>query len=438
MSTATSPDALMARVTCPHCWEVFPPEEVVWVSEHSDLLGDPLLGPEQAQRFLPSRFTIKGEAIDAKGMTCRVLACPKCHLSLPRCALEMPTLFLSILGSPASGKSYFLATMIHELRKVLPANFAINIADVDPMANRLLNEAEENLFFNTGPDDYVPLGNLIRKTELEGELYETVAYGNQTIAYPKPFLFDLRPGPGNNRVAEAVGMGQLLCLYDNAGEHFLPGRDTTATPVTRHLAHSRALMFVLDPMQDQRVLAALSARKGASEPVSRGRTSRQETILLEAAARIRRHSGLLQSEKHPRPLVIVLTKLDQWESLLDDPEGDDHSEPSRSVPSLNQNAIDIERIERRSARLRKLLQALCPEIVSSAEGFAQEVFYIATSALGDKIGIDPKTGYAGIRPRDIQPRWVTVPLLYIMAKTLSGFVPRFRRKTQSPRTNDPT
>lgn len=428
MAAVSSPDPLIAKVTCPHCWDVFAPEEVVWVSEHSDLLGDPLLGPEQPQRFLPSRFSIKGEAIDAKGMVCRVLACPKCHLSVPRCALEMPTLFLSILGSPASGKSYFLATMIHELRRILPADFAVTIADVDPMANRLLNEAEESLFFNSGPEEFVPLGNLIRKTELEGELYETIAFGNQTIAYPRPFLFDLRPQPGNGRSADAPRTGQLLCLYDNAGEHFLPGRDTTATPVTRHLAHSRALLFVMDPTQDQRVLAALNARKGTPDVSNRGRTSRQETILLEAAARIRRHSGLSQGEKHPRPLVIVLTKLDQWESLLND--DDDHSEPWRSVPGLNQTALDIERIERRSARLRQLLLILCPEIVASAEGFAQEVFYIATSALGDGIGFDPKTGYLGIRPRDIRPRWVTVPLLYVLARTLSGFIPRFRRKIQ--------
>ena len=57
---------LLNQVTCPHCWERFAPEQVLWVSEHIDLLGDPLLGPEQQQRFLPSRFTIDGDAIDAE------------------------------------------------------------------------------------------------------------------------------------------------------------------------------------------------------------------------------------------------------------------------------------------------------------------------------------------------------------------------------------
>ncbi len=57
---------LLPHVTCPHCWERFAPEQVVWISEHVDLLGDPLLGPERQQRFLPSRFTIDGDAIDCQ------------------------------------------------------------------------------------------------------------------------------------------------------------------------------------------------------------------------------------------------------------------------------------------------------------------------------------------------------------------------------------
>ena len=97
----TEPIRLLTRATCPHCWETFPPDQVLWISEHVELLGDPMLGPERQQRFLPSRFTVDGDAIDARGMTCRSLACPHCHLSIPRAMLEMEPLFFSILGSPA-------------------------------------------------------------------------------------------------------------------------------------------------------------------------------------------------------------------------------------------------------------------------------------------------------------------------------------------------
>ncbi len=82
------PAKLLAQVVCPHCWERFQPADVLWISEHLDLLGDPRLGPERQQRFLPSRFTITGDAIDARGMTCQHLACPHCHLPIPRDARD--------------------------------------------------------------------------------------------------------------------------------------------------------------------------------------------------------------------------------------------------------------------------------------------------------------------------------------------------------------
>ncbi|MDR3632276.1 MAG: hypothetical protein P4L84_00490 [Isosphaeraceae bacterium] len=426
MALSPLADRLLARVICPHCWDTFAPEQVLWVSEHSDLLGDPLLGPEQPQRFLPSRFTVEGDALDAAGMVCRSLACPKCHLGVPRCALEMETLFLSILGAPGSGKSYFLSALIHELRRTLPAQFAINIGDVDLASNRILNECEESLFFNPAPDQLVPLGDLIPKTELEGELYETIALGNQTITYPRPFLFDLRVRPEHHKYSADAPMARLLCLYDNAGEHFLPGKDTTATPVTRHLAQSRALLFVLDPTQDPRFAAAIRAVGGGPRPAGKGgRVSRQEMILHEAAARIRRYTGLSHSERHPRPLILVLTKVDQWSGLLHDA---DPSEPWRTLSGWNHAGLDIDRIEQQSSRLRQLLVQFSPEIVSAAEGFAQDVFYIATSALGEQTELDPETGFLGIRPQNIRPRWAAVPLLYALSRTLPGLIPRFRRK----------
>ena len=187
----------MPLVTCPHCWERFPAEEILWISEHVDLLGDRLLGPEQQQRFLPSRFSLDGDAIDPRGMICRSLACPRCHLPVPRAMLELEPLFVSILGAPASGKSFFLTAMTWQLRALLPPAFGIAFTDADPAANRVLNECEESLFLNPRDSEVLPLGSLIRKTELQGELYDTVAFGQQLVSYPRPFLFVIQPQAGH-------------------------------------------------------------------------------------------------------------------------------------------------------------------------------------------------------------------------------------------------
>ena len=114
----------------------------------------------------------------------------------------------------------------------------------------------------------------------------------------------------------------MLCVYDNAGESFLPGADTAASPVTRHLALSRVLMFLFDPTQDMRFRKLCSGKTNdlqmleRSERLDRERPVRQETILAEAGQRVRCFAGLGQSQRHPRPLIVAVTKFDAWSALL--------------------------------------------------------------------------------------------------------------------------
>ncbi len=426
-SNADAAVKLLPQVTCPHCWEKFPPEEVLWISEHVDLLGDPLLGPERQQRFLPSRFTIDGDAIDARGMTCRTLACPKCYLPIPRAMLEVAPLFISILGAPASGKSYFLTAMTWQLRQILPLHFKVAFTDADPASNRVLNEREESLFLHSEDARLVPLGSLIRKTELQGELYDTVAYGQQTVSYPRPFLFAMQPREGHPGGAQA-NQSRMLCLYDNAGEHFQPGQDTTTSPVTRHLAQSRAILFLFDPTQDPRFRAACRGAETGGSTQRAARLSRQETILNEAVARIRRHTGLSQSSKFDRPLVMVLSKFDEWSHLLERDDG----EPWRTQGNLT--GVDFERIEKRSKQLREILTQYCPETVVAAETFASDITYTAVSALGDQVESDVNTGLPGIQPKNIRPYWITVPLLYAVSRVLPALIPRLVRRPRTAKT----
>ena len=104
------------------------------------------------------------------------------------------------------------------------------------------------------------------------------------------------------------------------------------------------------------------------------------------------------------------------------------SEPWRSPPAGGIAGLDVDRIEERSAILRKLLTRLSPEIVSAAEGLAPEVIYVPSSALGAATEIDPATGNLGIRPRRVSPVGVTVPFLYALYRTAPGLIPHLKRK----------
>ncbi len=420
---------LQEQVVCPHCWHRFLPEEVLWVSEHVDLLGDPVVGPEQQQRFLPSRFTPGGDAIDARSMACQHLACPRCHLVIPRGSLELEPVFLSVLGAPGSGKSFFLTAAMWTMRSALPHEFGLAFADADPAANRTINEYEESLFLNAESDRPIPLGDLIRKTELQGELYDTVAFGPQTVSFTRPYLFSIRPEPHHPGAGSTTsGHARMLCLYDNAGEHFLPGQDTTASPVTRHLAHSRALIFLFDPTQDPRFRDACRSLGTLRDGGGRERVARQELILAEAGARIRRHAGLSHGAKQDRPLIVVLSKFDAWSGLLG---VHDRTEPWRKGSGSPVGGLDLERIQLQSANLRRLLTKLCPETVGAAESLSGDVSYIAISSLGDSVAIDPATGVAAIRPKQLQPYWAAVPFLFALHRVAPGLIPKVTRKPRA-------
>src|SRR5207245_1560450 len=109
-----------------------------------------------------------------------------------------------------------------------------------------------------------------------------------------------------------------------------------------------------------------------SAAVAADRTSRQESVLQEAATRVRRHTGLPHNAKHNHPLVVVVTKYDAWAQLLGgDPK----------VPAIRNDRLDLDCIEQRSKALKELLFRTCPEIVSAAQNFAEQVLYVPVSAL---------------------------------------------------------
>ena len=302
------------------------------------------------------------------------------------------------------------------LRQTLPQSFSLSFGDADPASNRSLNEYEERLFLNENQGRLVALD----KTALEGDLYDTVLFSGHSISYPRPFIFSLKPLDDHPNYKAMSNLSHAVCLYDNAGEHFLPGQDTTSSPVTRHLALSRAMFFLFDPTQDPRFRRACVGKTDDPQMGDRARTSRQETILLEAADRIRRYTGLPQKSRHQRPLVVVITKFDAWSTLLNSPALEN---PWVATRFPNLCAMDLQRVDAISVAVRTLLVRLTPELVSAAEGFAEQVIYIPVSSLGRSPEVDTQTGLLGIRPRDLRPVWAEVPFLYAMARWMGGIIP---------------
>lgn len=408
-------------VVCPHCWYRFDIEDFLYIARHHELTGDPVLGNEAQQRFLPSKFTTEGHAIDSAGLSCPDRACPRCHLRIPTVLGEMPPLFASIVGATGSGKSYFLTTMVWELRNILARKFAMAFTDTDAVSNQIINDFEESLFLTADPDELVAL----QKTELHGELYNQVTLDGINTQLPKPFMFSITPAehhPDYEHARESIS--RTLVLYDNAGEHFEPGMDSVDNPTTQHVLYSDTVFFLFDPTKDVRFRARCKKSRDPQMDKT-ARVQRQEVLLTEMTNRINKYAGGKSREKSNRPLVIIVPKADIWLPLLG---YDIPHEPWAWDKSCGTSALDVNTIMSTSYSVRALLEEICPELVSTAESFSSDVLFVPNSALGCSPETHEASGTLGVRPRNIKPFWITVPMLYHFYRY--GLVPVLPRDKQ--------
>lgn len=405
---------LVGNITCPNCWHGFPPEDIKYIARQ--LTDDPVLGSTEYLRFSPTRFTVEGLALDPQGQPTGDLACPRCHLQIPELMLEVPPLIISLIGSPASGKSYFLASMASHLRKLMTrAN--LSFTDASPASNQAIREYENTLF---GDPTSTTLTQ-IRKTETDDlKLYKKPVIDGMEKRCPIPLQFSIWPTKDHPNYAQAHLIGRVLVLYDNAGEDFLPGAEDHNSEAVKHLAKSDVVFMLFDPTQE----APLRSFCRSNDPqISHGlRPSgsppilvRQETLLREAAVRARHFLGLSQNEPLNKPLIVIIPKFDILQDL---PGISIDQEPYLGMEEGHSIRLQMADIERNSEAIRTFLRKHCPDFLATADAFSRRVCYIPVSSLGCSPTLVKRgdVKFYGFRPVDIKPKWVTVPVLYSLAK----------------------
>ncbi len=402
---------------CPHCWFQFPIEDTLFIARHSKLLGDAVLGADQPRRFLPTRFSVSGNALDALEKACPDRACPRCHLRIPHSLYSEPSAFLSLVGAPGSGKTYFLTSMIWELRRILPAQFRLHLTDGDAELNQWFLENEETLFLAADPEAPTRLS----KTEMQGNQYDAVTIDGMPSLLPRPLILKVSPQKGHPKERHG-GLATNLILYDNAGEHFQPGMDNESNPGTQHLLRSEFVFFLFDPTRELRFSQAVIGR---DETLDRARPIRQALLLTEVANRIVRYRNLGNSRTSEIPLIVIAGKFDLWRHEL--PDLDD--QPLFWSDGIGLSGLDNELIVRTSSRIEDIFLRHCPEIVVAAKSMTSNVTYIPVSSLGHSPHLC-EDGALSIRPSEIKPFWACVPMLYTLM--LQGRIPVVREVPTSP------
>jgi hypothetical protein len=140
----------------------------------------------------------------------------------------MPHHIISLVGDHKAGKSYFLSVLTKVLPATLFREFGIVFQDSDPTGNAPVNDMRKALFGAQSPAQAK-----LAKTQMEGAMYERLPRQGRMVALPRPFVYTLA---AEDKTRERCA----LIFYDNAGEHFQPGRSIVEHPGAQHVASAAA------------------------------------------------------------------------------------------------------------------------------------------------------------------------------------------------------
>ena len=388
------------NIICPHCWQRFKSEQLLYIASHPSLLGDPILGADAMQRFAPIKFNARGQALDAMNYPTNETACPRCHLKIPMSIVDEKNLYFSLVGAPSSGKSYYLATLLNTLRRTLADQQNCTLLDVDPDMNRVLAHYEETIFRSARRREVA----VLPKTQQTGDDFVNVVYlDNIPVHLPKPFVYELKFHTDDREDCNII-------FYDNAGEQFEPGADNITNPGTRHLACSDGIIFIFDPLND--AIMRESCDRNEPQIASEQHIYDQTRLMSEMILRIRRHRNMAANDKCSIPLVIAVGKYDAWKNIF---SRDINAIPLWQYrPGKLQSEWNQPMVMDISYNLRTLIMEFAPELINTAEGFFEQVILVPFSSFGCLSSVSG-SGQIGVVPGDIKPVWAETPFLSLLA-----------------------
>ncbi len=375
---------------CPSCWMPIGSSESLAIASHPALLGDVLLGETEMKRFSPASRDAQGLPLDEKGAPCSEFACPHCHHKLPPFFHQTEQHLFSLVGVPAAGKSYFLATLVRELEQVLPREFGLPFRDADPASNAVLNDMRMRLFSAHSPQEAY-----IGKTRLQGSLYQRVWREGQFSVSPRPFIYHITRGARTHS----------LVFYDNAGENYEPGRPAAQRSSADHLWAASAILFLFDPTANPGFRSLIQDADDPQVQRALYPPGRQTLLLTETEMRLRTRLNLPPGEKLHVPFALMIGKCDTWQQLLG---------PEPLLPIVHGGQLIPGNIRANSVRLRNLLFSISPNICADAEAISENVCYFAVSSFGQAPVEfrDERTGTLLLGPASgkVQPFRVTDPV----------------------------
>ncbi len=336
-------------------------------------------------------------------------ACPNCELRLPSAYKENHDIF-SIVGQPGSGKSYYLATLIHKISTILyPMGFGF-VSD-DAELNQEITPITQIPFKDGPPEDSGR--RFIKKTDENEERTQRLLTlkssqgGSVQLSVPRPFIYRITQISGNE-----MKIISRPVFYDNPGEHWIDVELTgmeTSEPMraraqnskfaTSHISLSSAIFVLCDPTaQGERFGGTLN------------RVDNQTTMITKLIQTLR-------ESNETAPIAVLLVKWDAWQHMDGAPRR--REKVSKTVKGSFLSDDQLAEVEARSEEAITFLTEIvkCDFPVSFAS-ISNPVCYFPISTYGDAKPYATIINGATVYPPDspVTPWDVELPFLWALRK----------------------
>ncbi|OBR62607.1 hypothetical protein A7K91_03085 [Paenibacillus oryzae] len=389
-------------IVCPYCFSKFQPDEVVFrATHHRDddqdyaLQEDELLN-RYREKFnlspideieaviypahIPDENLIYSENVlvaltDNHGMLTRKRLCPHCHNELPLPSGKVPSNIISIVGASASGKSVYMASLIHTLQQTTASNFSAACMPLNAEISRRFRQNYEEPIFERG---------MMISTTLRDVVQE-------------PFIFQFR-------FKDETIPPLTLVFFDVAGEGMVD--DAYLDIYASHIKNSAGILFMVDPMQIKTIRDRLLVRFGDRQEEFPSQYDEPREIVISLFQNFIGHE---EKSATDIPTAVVITKSDMLQHLKE--EDGEYIRPNSNVFKnvVHQRSLDLDEFNNINGEVTRFIEKVDRPFKDALDVYFRDTAYFAVSALGANPVNKQITGV-------VNPIRVDEPLIWLLYK----------------------
>lgn len=281
---------------CPYCFSEHELSDISFKCENAPercskaRSGEVLEQKESSKSEMPKSIICSecGEKTNLK-------VCPTCHAELPYTIGEYDDLVFAVIGAKEAGKSHYIAVLIDKIMNEIGTAFNCSLQAMnDSTINRYRMDFYNPVFKRN------ELISVTRSAKTDDSVKQPLIY---TLAFKENgFLGGLFK---SNKIGNVV----TIAFFDTAGED-LDSEDTMKI-VNRYIYNSSGIIFLLDPLQLEKVREKLP--EGTTLPEQ---NTEIEDLLSRTANLIRKAREIKMNKAIDIPVAVAFSKMDAVEQLM--------------------------------------------------------------------------------------------------------------------------